>query len=687
MVYISLYINDMQVGHVFGGIMERIDAGRPSRHKLFFLLAAAGLLAILTAELMLSMRQMSLTVDEGAHLYAGYQHWRARDFGVNPEHPPLVKMVAALPLLGMNLKQPHPPNPIFIVEEYAGGDELMQANDMNLLLTRSRTAVSVFTLLLGVLVFAMGYEMFGPQAALLALALFTFEPMVLAHGALVTTDMGVAACLCAAVYAFYRYVKQPGAARQLVFGVAVGLTLVTKLSGVLILPIVLVCAAAELIPVWSTRRALRLAGAICAGAAIGYVILWGFYGFRYAARPAGLVMMPALAQFVHLMPGKTQTWAVIHLAQWHLLPEAYLYGWTKLPAGTTRAPGFLFGRLYQRGSWMYFPVSLLIKSSLTLLLLTLLAPILFWRGMLPYRRELIFLGAGILIYLGASMTSDLNIGVRHVLPVYPFAAVLAGACAWAIAKSSKVGMYAVAAALLFQMVSSLHTYPNYIPYGNEAFGGPDKSYRYLADSNVDWAQSLKQVSAYLGAHQITDCWIAHSGMNDDLSAAGIPCRPLPTGLAMLVGVPQAVIPTHISGVVLVGAQDASGALWGEGDLNPYRQFQEGKPEAMVASAVLVYRGTYDVSLASAQSHVSQIPVLLRQGLAERAVEEARTAAGLVPDSASLKAQLGGILKKVHRDAEANEVFAEAMQLAKMHRPDDQSEQTAKLIEGLQQPGL
>ena len=99
---------------------------------------------------------------------------------------------------------------------------------------------------------------------------------------------------CAAAYVFDRYVKQASVARLLVFGVTVGLTLVTKMSGALILPIVLACAAAEVIPIWNTRRALRLAGAICAGAAIGYVILWSFYGFRYAARPAGLVMMPAL---------------------------------------------------------------------------------------------------------------------------------------------------------------------------------------------------------------------------------------------------------------------------------------------------------------------------------------------------------------------------------------------------------
>jgi tetratricopeptide (TPR) repeat protein len=155
----------------------------------------------------------------------------------------------------------------------------------------------------------------------------------------------------------------------------------------------------------------------------------------------------------------------------------------------------------------------------------------------------------------------------------------------------------------------------------------------------------------------------------------------------MAGMPQAVIPTRISGVVLVGAQDASGALWGLDDLNPYRQFQQGKPDAMIASAVLVYRGDYYLPLAAAQSHISQISMLLGQGMTERAVEEAQTAVALVPDNASLKARLGGTLMKVHRDQEARQAFAEALQLAKMHRPNDQSKQIGDLITELQQPEL
>jgi hypothetical protein len=148
-----------------------------------------------------------------------------------------------------------------------------------------------------------------------------------------------------------------------------------------------------------------------------------------------------------------------------------------------------------------------------------------------------------------------------------------------------------------------------------------------------------------------------------------------------------LIPAHISGVVLVGAQDASGVLWGEGDENPYLQFQQGVPQEIIASVVLVFRGDFDVSLAAAQSHISQIPALHQQGNHQRALEEARTAVALVPESARLKAQLGGTLKRLHRDEEAEVAFAEARRLAKIHQPNDQSKQIAELIAELQQPDL
>jgi hypothetical protein len=656
----------------------------PRNRRLLYGIACVALFVCLAAQLLLSIRHLSMTMDEGAHLYAGYEHWRARDFGVNPEHPPLVKLVAAMPLLGLRLQQPHPPNPFFMAEEYMGGAELLQINDGNRLLLRGRTAVTIFTLTLAVLVLAAGYEMFGPAAGLLALFLFAFEPTVLAHGALVTTDMGVATFVFGAVYALYRYVKRPGIGRLAVFAVALGLAMVAKLSGVIVLPILVVCVAVEFLTHREGRRAGSMAGELAIAVIVSYGILWGFYGFQYAARPDGLFMVPPLPVFAMQLPSGAERWVVLHLARWHLLPEAYLYGWTKLPIDQIGHPAFLFGHVYPRGVWYYFPAAVLVKTSLTMLLLVFSVPLLFLRQLRSFQRELSFLVLPVVVILGAAMTSHLDIGVRHVLPLYPFFAVLGGAAAWALAEASRVGRYAVAALLLFQIISSLHAFPNYLPYGNEAFGGSGRTYRALADSNVDWGQQMQQVQGYLRVHPARECWFATPQFFPSPVIPGTPCKALPSGFSFWAGLPIMTIPEHIDGVVLVGATDASGALWGGDGMNPYQQFEDGRPEAKIANAVLVYRGSFDVPLAAAQAHYSHVAWLLREGKAEHALAEAQTAASLVPWSAQVHAELGQTLLRVHREGEANEAFAKAMQMAKAKSPQDQS-QMAELIEGLRHP--
>ncbi len=662
-----------------------------SRIRMFHVAAISALMVLLAAELLLSIGHLSQTADEGAHLYAGYQHWRAHDFGVNPEHPPLVKLVAAAPLLGMQLQQPQPPNPFFYAEEYMGGDQLLDGNDADRLLRLGRTAVTVFPLLLALLVFAAGAEMFGPDAGLLGMALFAFEPTVLAHGALVTTDMGVTMFVFASVYAFYRYVKRPGVGRLVLLAFAVGFALATKMSGVIVLPILVVCACVEL---WRERgpwRAVQLLGAIAIAAAGGYVVLWAFYGFRYTARPAGLTLMPPLAPFAMLLPKAIHA-PILFLARWHLLPEAYLYGWTKLPVDQVTHPMFLLGKVYATGVWYYFPVALAIKSSLTLLVLTVAAPLMFLRGLRPFRRERTFLLVPLAMVLAASMTSHLDIGVRHVLPMYPFAAVLGGAAASMLLKSSRAARYTVAALLLFQVVSSLHAFPDYLPYANEAFGGSGRAYRMLSDSNVDWGQELKEVGAYVrehsgehpGEHAGQDCWFAYSLPTIPLTNYGISCKPLPTGFALWVGFPQAAVPRRITGTVLLGAMDATGVMWGNGEMNPYGQFRDRRPDAMIGNTVLVYQGSFDVPLAAAEARYSGVPMLLRQGRVEEGVAEARAAAALAPGSAQMEAKLGGALKGAHRGGEAEVCFAEARRMATAHGPDE-AESVGRMIAGFDRP--
>jgi tetratricopeptide (TPR) repeat protein len=317
---------------------------------------------------------------------------------------------------------------------------------------------------------------------------------------------------------------------------------------------------------------------------------------------------------------------------------------------------------------------------LTLLLLLAVAPVMYVRKLRAYRREMTFLAVSLVVLLLSVMTSHLDIGVRHALPLYPFAVVLGGASAWALTKTWRVGGYAVVALMLFQVVSSLRTFPDYLAYANEGFGGPNRAYRVLADSNVDWGQQLKEVSDYVRNNHVQECWFAYSL---DLAVSperyGIPCKQLPNGFGFWIEMPQPIVPTRITGVVLVGASDASGVMWGGGDMNPYRQFLEGRPERMIGSTVLVYQGSYDIPLAAAQAHFSQVHALLRQGKATEALAEARQAAALAPEAAEVQVELGGTLKALHQNAEAAEAFKEAMKLAKAHRPDDQSTQVAALI--------
>ncbi len=225
---------------------------RKSRKKPALVVAGVvGLLAVLVFQLALSISQESITWDEDDHIYSGYMSLKTGDFGLNPEHPPLVKMLAALPLLSMDLKVPALQGREFKHEAFLNGKEFVFGNDADKLLFRARMAASLLTVLLALLVFLAACEMFGLAAGFVALTLLVFDPNLLAHGALVTTDAGLSCFLFAAVYAFYRYVKQPSPSRLVVVGIATGLAFATKHTGFLAAPSIVLLALVEW---WRTRK-------------------------------------------------------------------------------------------------------------------------------------------------------------------------------------------------------------------------------------------------------------------------------------------------------------------------------------------------------------------------------------------------------------------------------------------------
>lgn len=267
------------------------------------------LLAVLEGQLLYSVRQESLSWDEGDHIFAVYMSLKHHDFGLNPEHPPLVKMVAAIPLQGMNLREPRLQNRYFKTESYLSGRDLIFQNDFERIIFRARAAASIFALITALLVFLMAREMFGTGAGFLTLLLIVFEPNFLAHGALVTTDTGAACGLLASIYAFYRYVKSPSWGRVVVLGFAAGMFCITKHSAVLLPLMLVLLAITELFRRPQAghesrpRRAVRLAANLAIAGVIAVAVIWMGYGFRYAARPAGMQINPPLESTLgHLSP-------------------------------------------------------------------------------------------------------------------------------------------------------------------------------------------------------------------------------------------------------------------------------------------------------------------------------------------------------------------------------------------------
>jgi len=318
-----------------------------NRLKLPVWSLAGGLIILQMILVAIIVHGESLTFDEGDHIFAGYMMWHSGDYGLNPEHPPLVKLVATLPLLPEKLWVPPLQQRMFKGEAYRDGRDFMERNDgpEHRLLFRMRLAAGVFAVGLSVTVFLMGSKLFGESAGLLALLLVVFEPNMLANSDLVTTDVGVACFFLAAIYCFYCYARQPSLVRLLLTGLAAGLALPAKHSGILLGPMLLGLTLVEIACAEQGRRR-RTAGTLFGGFAaivvLAVVVLWAFYGFRYAARPAGLVMNPTLSEYAAPLTGMN-SWVIGHLAHWRLLPESYLMGMTDIHYAAQQYPIFLLG--------------------------------------------------------------------------------------------------------------------------------------------------------------------------------------------------------------------------------------------------------------------------------------------------------------------------------------------------------
>jgi len=650
-------------------------------------LALVILLVLQTLLVVFVIRGESLSFDEEDHMYSGYRMWTSHDYGLNPEHPPLVKLLAALPALGKPLWVPPLTGKGFKLEAMLGGKAWLEHNDgpSQNLVFRMRAAVIPLALFLTCSVFLSAREWFGMTAAVFASAFTVFDPNIIAHSGLVTTDIAAAGGLLASVHLFYRYVRKPSLSRLATAAGMVGLLLATKHSGVLIAPILVALVGCEIaLEPKSTRAttARRLVSGLSVIALTACIILWAFYAFRYAARPSGLVMNPTLTSYTDSL-SVIDRLVIRSMARLHLLPESYLMGVTDVLIVRAVKDTFVLGRWYPHSVWFYFPVVIAVKTSLGLMAAACLglyvivvdcgrtlavatmpsiaAPDTQCSVRADVSRIYVYLLVPGCIYLLFAMLAGVDLGVRHILPLFAIAAILAGAGISTMARRSRTWLAIGILLWVAHSVSSLLSFPSPIAYSNELWGGPSNTYHNLSDSNVDWGQQLLQVKAWRQLHPHDECWFAYIVQGYIAPKAyGIDCHALPSSTPRRFGQSEAeIVPPMVHGSVLISATDMT-TLWVSDEANPYREFRQRRPAEEIDRGVLVYSGDIELTAAAAVSRAFLSGDKLKEGNASEALLLAKDAQRLSPRNYLANWAVGDAESALGHSREARSAYQEAL---------------------------
>lgn len=506
--------------------------------KRFFWPAVALLLAGMGTVQVLSIREETQTWDEGFDIAAGYSYWKTGDFRINREHPPLGKYINALPLLFMDLRLPLE-HPSWAETDNVGfGVEFLYRNraPAETILFRARLMTILLTLCLGLAVAVWTRSRFGPAAALFALLLFAFDPNLIAHGRYVTSDLVVTLFMFLATITWSNYLES-GRRRHLVLaGLTFGLAVVSKFSSALLLPIFTALFAARWLQMYGTSGFLReawrglkhFAVAMTVVAALSALVVSVVYapeagrllpatrGVR-AADPSIRMLYDAVEQ--RSRAGKVMAWAAHRLGlQAHSFPVAVGLVANHNAIGHQ---AYLLGQVSDFGWWYYFPVVFAVKTPTGVLLALLIASGLGLARLGRGRFRELLRGARAapvawytvtlapLVYFAGSTMTSINIGVRHLLPIYPFLFIALSAALW---KSRwKFRRHAVLLAGLLVAAESLHIYPHYLAFFNTPSGGPVNGPRYLVDSNIDWGQEAGRLTRYARERGIKDVCICYFG--------------------------------------------------------------------------------------------------------------------------------------------------------------------------------
>jgi len=480
----------------------------------FVVLAVLVLTGAAAARIVSTYHIFNQTADEPDHVGAGMEWLSQGTYTLDPEGPPLARVAVALgPFLdGLRL-------PASRGDGFDLGTEIFYARDhYSRNLTLARLGVLPFFFMAIAAVFLSSRKIFGDTTALLAVALFTTLPPVLAHAGLATSDMALTATFTAAMLALITLLERPTYRRCCMFGLTAGLTVLAKLSALLFLP---ACGVAVLASYWVARPGTvslkipwrRRAAAMALIAATTFSVIWS--GYRFSVHPIRKTdnSRGNIGQVVS-REGSLHRLASLVAERVPIPAPEFVIGINMLRSHALKGhPSYLLGEVRHTGWWYFFPIALAVKSPVPFLVLSGIgfASLIrqawrraHWQALAP--------AAMALTLLLACMPSRINIGVRHILPIYPLLAMVAafGAVSlWNLAKLRRLGPAIVLALLLWQLTASVLAHPDYLAYFNPLAGRhPDE---VLLVSDLDWGQDLLRLGRELHERKIDSVALAYHG--------------------------------------------------------------------------------------------------------------------------------------------------------------------------------
>jgi hypothetical protein len=489
---------------------------------------AAALLACAVSVLLVRdhTREDSLSADEPVHILSGWLMAVSRNPIVNIEHPPLLKLLAGTAVSFLPL--PPPPERVPMGASFtAFGHGFLFDNgavSADAIASAARAPFAGVLVFLLLLVFLAARSRYGAVPALFAVGLLAFDPNLIAHAGVVHTDLGAAAAFTAAVIAWEAALSRPRALSLGLAALALGLALVTKFSTVYLLPIFLLQGllrvAREPSPGRAAKALARHFSAVAAGAAAAVFLVYAFV----TAHVDPALQRQVIHEMVALRGAPGLSRAIEEVASVSPPIGQYLGGLASVARQNAVGGGmnYLNGRVSTAGFPAYFFVAFALKSTVAFLVVTLVLLVALVRDGASRREAWLWLLPVAVLFL-ASMGASYNIGIRHLLPVYPFLALAgAGVVSRLLAAGRRAPVLLLSVLPLLSLGETLAIRPHELSYFNAIAGGPIGGRRILSDSNVDWGLDLKRLAAELGRRGVHDPTVVYFGGDDVFERIGIP---------------------------------------------------------------------------------------------------------------------------------------------------------------------